>query len=277
LDLGLPRHPTLNSKNGNLSHRHARHRRAASIPLGAILPPRLAYAQKHNLDLIVVNDPLDRSQRGLSRSIAWQKCLVLSQDWSAQYQQIVLMDCDIAINHVDAPNIFDQVGPTSVGGVISCSQIHADLRPILRAKRWPYERAGGRYWQADLDSCYQMYGLVPRPEGIIQTGVLVANPQHHGSIFRTVYDTPYPVETTTYEQTPLSHALLTAGLFQPIDTRFNSVFHDTALVYYPFVLDQQNPLHDALLTVSIRTQFANNFFLHFAHTPDWMRFLAPAP
>src|SRR5687767_13522277 len=84
----------------------------------------MAYAEKHNLDLIVVNEPLDRSQRGTSRSVAWQKCLVLSQDWAARYQQIVLMDSDIAINHDDAPSIIEQVAPTSVGGVISCSHIH---------------------------------------------------------------------------------------------------------------------------------------------------------
>jgi hypothetical protein len=104
----------------------------------------------------------------------------------------------------------------------------------------------------------------------------LASPQHHTSLFRAVYETPYPVETTTYEQTPLSHALLTAGLFQPIDTRFNSVFHDTALVYYPFLLQQQDPQTlDALLAATIRIQLANNFFLHFAHAADWMRFFAP--
>jgi hypothetical protein len=237
-------------------------------------PAWQAYAQKHGFDLHVITDPLDRSPRGLSRSVAWQKCLVLSQDWAARYRQIVLMDCDIAINHVDAPSIIEQVEPTSVGGVISCSHIPADLRPILRAKRWPYERAGGRYWQADQDSCYQMYGLAPRPEGIIQTGVLVVSPEHHAPIFRSVYDASYAVETTTYEQTPLSHALLTASLFQPIDTRFNSVIQETALVYYPFVLDQQTPTRDALLEVAIRIQLANNFFLHFAHAADWLCFLA---
>lgn len=57
-----------------------------------------AYAQKHQLDLILVTEPIDRSPFALSRSPAWQKCLLLGQDFSRNYRQLVILDCDIAIN-----------------------------------------------------------------------------------------------------------------------------------------------------------------------------------
>jgi len=230
------------------------------------------YANKCGMDLITVNEPLDRSPRGLSRSLAWQKCLVLSQEWASQYERIVLLDCDIAINPADAPNILEQVDREHVGGVISCAQIHEDLRPLLRAKKWPYERAG-RQWQEDQDAHYRMYGLSPMPQGVVQTGVLVANPLLHREIFQAVYNAESPLESTTYEQIPLSYTLLAYGLFRPIDTRFNSLLYETAAVYYPFVFDRHATMHEALVRAMIQVQLSNNFFLHFAHVSEWMQYL----
>jgi hypothetical protein len=232
-----------------------------------------AYAEKCNLDLIVVSEPLDKSLRGLSRSLSWQKCLVLSQDWAAPYERIVLLDSDIAINHRAAPNILEQVGNDFVGGVISGSHIQEDLRPTLRLNPIGYRKAS-QMWQEDQNALYAAHQLSPRPEGIIQMGVLVANPKKHREDFRSVYESPNPVESNCYEQIPLSHALLTAGLFRPIDTRFNSVFHETAAVHYPFLFHSENPMHETVLRTCVQVQLERNFFLHFAHVGDWMRYIA---
>jgi hypothetical protein len=48
-------------------------------------PTWRAYATKHRHDLIVIDQPLDSSARAAERSMAWQKCLVLSQDFAAKY------------------------------------------------------------------------------------------------------------------------------------------------------------------------------------------------
>ncbi len=197
---------------------------------------------------------------------------MLNQEWAAQYERIVLLDCDIAINAAKAPNVLDQVEPQYVGGVISCAQIHQDLRPLLLAKECPYEGAG-RQWQEEQADNYRMYGLPPMPQGVVQTGVLVTSPASHGKIFQAVYNAEAPLESTTYEQIPLSYTLPTYGLFRPIDTRFNSVLYDTAAVYYSFVFDRQATLHEVLVRAIIDVQLRNNFFLHFAHVSDWMQYL----
>src|SRR5207237_10182487 len=64
-----------------------------------------AYASRHGLDVIVLEQPLDTSPRAQSRSPAWQKCLMLSQSFSAQYDQLIWLDSDIVINTHRAPNI----------------------------------------------------------------------------------------------------------------------------------------------------------------------------
>lgn len=235
-----------------------------------------AYAQKHQLDLIAIDEPLDHSPRALARSPAWQKCLVLSQDFAKQYRQIILIDSDIVINVEDAPNIAEQVSPEMVGGVISGSHIHEDLRVVLlsrlRAKPYAYQR-GLAHWHADQKEFYLPYGLRGPDTGIVQTGVLVASPERHQSIFEAIYAANYPIETRGYEQLPLSHALLSGELFQQLDTRFNSVFFETMLVHYPYLLNNATPNYELLARFATGVEFANNFFLHFAYKMEFMSYL----
>ena len=226
-----------------------------------------AYAAKHNYDLILICEPLDNSPRAQARSPAWQKCLVLSQDFSQKYERIVSLDGDIVINSQEAPRITDQSPVDRVGGVISGSHIHEDLRGVL-ADRLGYSRGeyarGLRNWESMQKLAYAYHGLKPLPS-VIQTGVLVASPVHHRSIFESIYVAPEYHVSRCYEQVPLSHALLTRDLFCAIDTRFNSVFHETALVHYPYLLDKGLPNLDFAVYCALTTELANNFFLHFAY------------
>ena len=75
------------------------------------------YCSKFNLDLVVINLPLDDSERGKSRSPSWQKCLILSHPKVKNYEQIAWLDSDILINTSIAPNIFENIGVEEIGGV----------------------------------------------------------------------------------------------------------------------------------------------------------------
>jgi hypothetical protein len=227
-----------------------------------------SYAARHGLDLIVVSQPLVQSERGAS----WQKCVVLQQPFAAQYHQIALLDTDIAINPT-APNIFEQVPEDRVGGVISGSHIHEDLRPVLMSRKTkeqlPYERGLGQ-WDRDQAGYYVSYGLSACAAGIVQGGVLVASPANHAALFRGVFDGDY-LETRLYEQIPLSHAILTTGMFQQIDTRFNSSVFETLLVHHSYLFREN--FGEPLLRTVVRAEYANNFFLHFAYDHSLLRFL----
>jgi hypothetical protein len=234
-----------------------------------------AYAAKCGYDLILITEPLDNSRRAAGRSPAWQKCLVLSQGFSQNYRQIISLDSDIVINAAVAPRITDQAPPDRVGGVISGSHIHEDLRCILsdRLQGTTAEYVRGlKNWDALQRLAYVHYGLQPLTS-VVQTGVLVASPIHHRSIFEAIYHAPERHVSRCYEQIPLSHALLTADLFCRIDSRFNSVFYETALVHYPYLRDSQIPHYDWAATYAVQTEFANNFFLHFAYDRTLVRYL----
>jgi len=57
-----------------------------------------AYAAKHGYDLILIDQPFDRSELATSRSSAWQKCLLLSQPAPTHYRQVIVLDSNIVIN-----------------------------------------------------------------------------------------------------------------------------------------------------------------------------------
>jgi hypothetical protein len=235
-----------------------------------------AYATKHHYDLVVLTEPLDRSPRAAERSPAWQKCLVLGQEFAARYRRVVLLDCDIAINADRAPAITEQVPEEFVGGVLSGAHIHDDLRVVLleRLTRRAYEyEPGVRHWQEFQDEAYRSHGLTPASGGVVQTGVLVASPQHHRALFASVYQSPQVINSRCHEQMFLSHALLSQGLYRPIDSRFNSVLFETMLVHYPNLLDKGRQAYDELARYAIRVALANNFFVHFAYGPELVRFL----
>lgn len=238
-----------------------------------------AYAAAHGFDVLVFTEPLDKSVRGLSRSVAWQKCLLLSHEQVHQYRRAVLLDADIAINPA-APNILDQVPRDKVGGVYSGGQIHEDLRAVLLERlsllnKWP-PRTGytrGSRWDEFQSEAYAANGLSPSFPAMIQTGVLVTSPDQHRDLFGAVYAADRLAnDTRCYEQVPLSHALLYAGIFQPIDSRFNSVVFETLLVHHNYLFT--SAVGEPVTRAVVRSELDNNFFLHFAYEPSLLRFLA---
>lgn len=114
-------------------------------------PTWKGYADRHGLDLIPLTEPIDNSPRALARSPAWQKCLILSQPFSADYDQIVWVDADIIINFDEAPLLTERVPLGKIGGVISGSHILDDLKPVLlsrlRGKRYDYQHGRQHWWR----------------------------------------------------------------------------------------------------------------------------------
>jgi hypothetical protein len=233
-----------------------------------------AYASRHGFDLIQLAQPLDTSARAGLRSPSWQKCLILSQDFSRNYQRIVWIDADVVINP-RAPSILDGVPDDKVGAVISGAYILDDLKPLLlerlRGKSYPTGPARP-LWEADQRTYYALFGLDDGLSDIVQGGVLVLTPDVHAPLLEKVYHADYP-DHGTYEQIPLSHTLQRANQFHALDSRFNTVFYERMLVHYPYLAQGSGEAYDLLARHAVWTEFANSFLLHFAYDPGFVRYL----
>lgn len=249
------------------------------------------YADLHGYDLIAINHPFDDSERAKRRSPAWQKCLVLSQDFARGYERIVWLDADILINIAAAPSIVEGIPPDKVGAVEEFSTPTRQL--FLQA----YERAC-EYWRSrgvnasfartPADS-YARFGL-PQKDDVAQSGVLVVSPRHHRPLLERVY---YNYEdrggAEWGEMYPLSYELLKSDSVHWIDPLFNQGWLHYKLMHYPFLVKAgssdtirhrlkrkllsslQYRCEERLERACATAAFLNSYFLHFAGSKEDMR------
>jgi len=218
------------------------------------------YAERFGYELIVIANPLDNSARAQQRSPAWQKCLVASEPWAADFDRIVWLDCDLVINNATAPDISLAVPAGLIGGVTTLSQ-----PAVISAHR---EKMLGPTYYSD-------YGLPCDFETIFNTGVLVFEPAVHAAIFERVYRQYEERDGNWhYEQRPLSWHIVDSGLAHSIDSRFNKIWGHDLFDSYPFLLDPELPDRVERLRRCIAASAAKSYFFHFAGLKHHMEHVA---
>jgi hypothetical protein len=238
------------------------------------------YCHRHSIDLVVIDEPLDTSDRAKARSPAWQKCLVHRHPQLAQRDQVAWIDADIRVNP-SAPNIFDDVTEERVGIV---DQYACPTREDYR--RLMHMRLRGT--QASADSSKSPVALTPEkyhtdfglPHGfdhVGQTGVVVYSPSRHASIFEHAYDhyedKGHP--SWNYEMRPLSFELQKAQICQWLNPKYNLLWNVSRDLTYPFlnhhVCRRERLLRrllrlpkDQLIRGCVKAGLESAYFLHFS-------------
>jgi hypothetical protein len=189
-----------------------------------------AYAHKYGYDLICLEQPLDSSSRAKLRSPAWQKCLILSQDFAIEYKTVVWIDSDILLND-KAPDVAIGVPENKVGAVDAY-----EFREVLVKRCY-------QLWPDALHSptaqiYYRNFGLPDDVDRAVNTGVMVLSPLHHRALLESVYDNYEDKGGREWhmEQRPLSYELLKGDHVHFLDPRFNVMLPIELLTYYPFLL-----------------------------------------
>jgi|SRR5271165_3234862 len=189
------------------------------------------YADRYGFDLVCLERPLDTSERARARSVSWQKCLILGQDFAQNYDQIVWIDSDIMINAF-APDITEGVPLDRVGA----TDDELSFTPVFLKRAY-------KLWPTSIinytpQEYYSSYGLPSDCDNVINCGVLVLSPRFHRAILEHVY---YSYEEKGgrewhMEMRPLSYELLKAGAVHWIDPRFNLMWPCKEIVHYPFLV-----------------------------------------
>ena len=247
-----------------------------------------SYASRHGYDLIPIETELDGARRARRRSPAWQKCLVLSQEFSSRYDQIVWVDSDVAIRP-DAPSVAQGVPIDTVGAVnerASPTPERFRLADSAQQNLWRKEGVpfvpGETAWEF-----YAAYGLPATFDEVVQTGVLVLSPRHHRDLLERTY-LEYEDRGSAawnYEMRPLSFEILKAGNVHWLDPRFNLPWGlvkvldnpDLARVGKPsaLLLHPRHPLRPRLAECA-RRALEDAYFLHFAGCAHEMVLLGPS-
>ena len=228
------------------------------------------YAARHGYDLICIDEPLDSSERAQRRSPAWQKCLVLSQPFSARYDRIVWMDSDILLNP-HAPDVSEGVPGGKVGAVDEFAIPSPDLNRLVRRKHYArWRRLGVPFIDNPTpQSYYTAYGFPSGFGHVVQTGVMVLSPTHHRDLLERTYRTHEDRGGShwNFEMRPLSYELLAADVVHWIDPAFNFVYGIYESLHFPFLAESDDPAHRA---DCLREARRDTHVLHFAGSTQHM-------
>jgi hypothetical protein len=250
------------------------------------------YAQKHNLDLVVITNPLDVSPRAQSRSPAWQKSLILSQQEVREYTQVAWVDSDILINP-QSPNIFDDVPIEMIGAVDMYAAPNSEDYRISLERLYEYWSKNGVKFINNISATdfHKNFGLEEEFQSVVQTGVLVLSPKHHRDLLEHVYN-KYEDKGEgcwNFEMRPLSYEILKNKFVHWLNPKFNMSWVFIRQYFYPFLNKPDKPnsflnkvlrksgltpksstLKTSLITKCATTAFLNNYFLHFAASANDM-------
>ncbi len=245
------------------------------------------YADTHGYDIICIDKPLDDSERARTRSPSWQKCLVLSQEFSKQYERIIWLDTDILINP-EAPCIVQNIPGEKIGAVDEYSAPTPErYRAILQQKYAFWESNGMRFIRSETPrQFYEKYGLPRAFDRVVQAGVLVLSPEHHRQVLENTYFSYEDKGSAdwNYEMRPLSYECLKTDSVFWLNTKFNSIWSDYKCLHYPdllrsvrdmlLLMHPRHPEH-SLLRKCVREALADSYFLHFAGCAYEMAILRP--
>jgi hypothetical protein len=205
------------------------------------------YAGRFGYDVIVIKEPLDTSERAMARSPAWQKLLILSQPWSADYERIVWIDSDILINTAAAGDVAAGVPVERVGAVETWSIPDREVHAIaLRRQYADWQRNGVSFIDNLTPGAYYVNRGIPGGDlnDVVQTGVMVCSPRHHRTLFEQVYR-DYEERggaEWNYEMPALSYELLQADCVTWISPRFNYCVSNVMAAFYPHLLQARSSL-----------------------------------
>lgn len=212
------------------------------------------YAARHSYRLIVFDRALDESAQAEQRSVAWQKLLILGRPELHGIERVLWLDSDIVINDL-APCAVDGVSEEKIGAVQDqCLLSHPSLATAFAVNnRW-------HNGPSALSHLFYKSNGLNAPAGYhLNSGVLVASPKRHRELFEHVYHTHRQTPHSYMEQAGLSFEIISRGLHQPMDPRFNALWLEYKTAFYSFLF--QIP---SLFPLCIATALQNCFFLHFA-------------
>ena len=223
------------------------------------------YLARHGLELVLIDHPIDTSDFGRSRHVAWQKLLLFDLPEVKRFDRVAWVDADILINEA-APNLFEGVPADKIGAVpdqalLSCPPM-ATVFNWLNPAQGPDAKARARV-RASVSDVPATFDV------IINTGVLVLSPVHR-ELLEHVYRNHHETPDSFMEQMALSYELLTRDVYFPLDPRFNLLWQEVKFGFYSFVRAL-----GALGPMCIANALSNCFFLHFAGFPDEMAVYDP--
>lgn len=235
------------------------------------------YAEKHGYDIIVIDDYLDKSEKGKSRSLHWQKLLITEDARVKPYANVVWLDSDVLINFYDAPCIVASHASKEKIGVVSIKETNSlpERKKNREERFYQYINKHGEEKRRGANAIADLYKNAGLMDTVVtdyfNAGVMVLSPTHHAHILREVYDLYEENKKSAYENYPLCYHLFKNNHVDFIDRRFNTIWPHEVMEHYPFIqafhdneesVREEVPCYENVIRFCVNAVWHNSFFLH---------------
>jgi hypothetical protein len=241
------------------------------------------YADKNNLGIIVFIDHLIDESDQKWKKPNWQKLLISSVLIKAKIEinLICYLDTDIVVNPF-APNIFSKHVPRKISVVSLRNNLPFNYsetlkRLVLLRKKFidsNYPLDSGIF--ASLETLYN-YQNLPTQKDEFCAGLLMFKPSEFATLLEKwfyMYDQNVKSITNGGEQTHLNYHILSEGLENFLDYKFQAIWSYEIANYYPFLFFHKFS-DRLLLEYCVQATLMRVHFLHFAGSwPENSRFFA---
>jgi hypothetical protein len=227
------------------------------------LPSIAAYAKKYTYELIILNELFveitEADPRLRARHNHFQKFLICSQPWSAQYDYIVWMDSDMIINIDRAPDLIEGIPDGKIAAV--------NERKLFK---YEYAQKVWSRWRPDLPQTGEEYhkknGFTHDYRDQFQAGLMVFQPKYHADFLKSLYYTYLSNMECEHDQPVISYHAQKAGIVHWLDEQWNMVWVLYRILWYPFL---NNNDHIPLLREALKNFHDLSYIVHMAGHVDW--------
>ena len=230
------------------------------------------YCKKHGLGLIIFKDHLISKKNKYWKIPNWQKLLAGSEiNKKYNVNNLCLLDCDIIINYLSAPNIFNfYKNKNNFGAISQINNLPYD--EFIVKKRMAFMRNKFYSKKYPLDSSLFMnlkqvykYNNLPKQKDYACTGVLVFNAKKHSEKMKSwfyKYDKKVKTLTGGGEEGHLNYEIQKNNNITWLNYKFQALWNYEMAYYYPFLYKMRKKTK--IIEECVRASLQNNYFLHFA-------------
>ena len=211
------------------------------------------YAKKCGYDFKIITDFIKEPRH--PSVVSFNKVIVSDYSWSKQYDFIIFIDADIIINK-NTPPIHNYYNYGDKIGVVNQSQPNLEAR-IEGQIHKGYEVTAKDYYK--LKSNHDI-----ETDHIINTGLLVIQPEKHKVFLRNIFDTYSNNQINNksgfhYEQSVIGYELQNNDMHYFMDMKWNALWANNKYYF--------NTMNNGNLTLQ---EFCdNNYFIHLAGHCDF--------
>ena len=213
-------------------------------------PSHEAYAIKCGYHFRLITEYLDPALTHKD-AVTFNKILVCSQQWSSEYDYIIVVDADILINP-RAPSLHLAY---NYGDKIGIVDEFSQPTPIARLEM---ERFNETNYNSGGDYYYDVLHQYIETDKVFNTGVMVFQPLKHREFLESIYNTysSYAVGHVCgyhFEQASIGYEFQLADAYIIMDNKWNAIW----------TLESSLNIYNAIDLDNLDLYASNNYFIHF--------------